>query len=499
MITGPARPLLAWIVIALVLLSVVGLREVVEPGGDDGSAKGDGVDLRTAVLELQGRYLVGVSDIVPATKGTFTEALDGLETGDLEQRIGHVVLLGEFRGAVHALIALERLRELTADSGRELTRDQALLLDRLEAAYRDHVDGRLDAPSLDARDRRFVEEELGWLGALALCPRGAPSGVFAGPPRDSPEAGGGSECRPATRRWVVKKARQTAFLVGGATVFFLGFALLGIGMLVTLAWLCAGRRIRFGVGGDRRHGGIYAETFAVWIVLFVGLSVLAELLEQGAPDFVVLAAVFFVSLVALGWPLLRGVPWARLRRDIGWTVGRRPLLEPFVGVAAYAMCLPLLIVGLLLYFMVVHLGVELGAIVGMQGGGLDPVDTPSHPVIGPFLGAGWSGRLQVYFLACVAAPVVEETMFRGVLYRHLREFTGRLGLASSAAVSAIASSFLFAVVHPQGLATVPLLMTLAIGFAIAREWRGTLIPAMVAHGLSNGLMLTMVLLLLSRS
>jgi len=37
------------------------------------------------------------------------------------------------------------------------------------------------------------------------------------------------------------------------------------------------------------------------------------------------------------------------------------------------------------------------------------------------------------------------------------------------------------------------LMALAMGFALTREWRGTLIPGMVGHALNNA----MVMLLLS--
>jgi membrane protease YdiL (CAAX protease family) len=58
------------------------------------------------------------------------------------------------------------------------------------------------------------------------------------------------------------------------------------------------------------------------------------------------------------------------------------------------------------------------------------------------------------------------------------------------------TSFIFAVIHPQGIFAVPLLMALAFGFSLIREWRETLLPCMVAHGLHNGLAtLTMILAL----
>ena len=104
--------------------------------------------------------------------------------------------------------------------------------------------------------------------------------------------------------------------------------------------------------------------------------------------------------------------------------------------------------------------------------------------------------LQVLFLAGVIAPIVEETMFRGVLYRHLRETTRSLGFVVSAFLSAITVSFMFAVIHPQGPLFVPVLMGLAFGFTLAREWRGTLIPSIIAHGLNNTLVLCLNIFLL---
>ena len=54
-------------------------------------------------------------------------------------------------------------------------------------------------------------------------------------------------------------------------------------------------------------------------------------------------------------------------------------------------------------------------------------------------------------------------------------------------------AFVFAVVHPQGLVAVPVLGALAVGFALTREWRDSLIPSMVAHALNNGLVMTTLL------
>jgi len=173
-----------------------------------------------------------------------------------------------------------------------------------------------------------------------------------------------------------------------------------------------------------------------------------------------------------------------VREDVGLTAGRSPALEPFLGVAVYAGALPLAFLGLLVMFLLLQTPLGQSA------------PHPTHPAFEelPHLSA-W-GKVQMILLACVAAPLVEETMFRGVLYRHLREVSERLGRGASILASALLVSFLFALVHPQGFLGVPPLMGLAMAFNLAREWRGTLVPAMVAHGVTNGVTLLAVLLLL---
>ncbi len=79
-------------------------------------------------------------------------------------------------------------------------------------------------------------------------------------------------------------------------------------------------------------------------------------------------------------------------------------------------------------------------------------------------------------------------MFRGALFHHLRRRHGWW-------LSAVASALLFAAIHPQGLAGIPGLMSLAIVFAGIREWRGSLIAPITAHFLNNGIIVTLLLLM----
>jgi membrane protease YdiL (CAAX protease family) len=97
--------------------------------------------------------------------------------------------------------------------------------------------------------------------------------------------------------------------------------------------------------------------------------------------------------------------------------------------------------------------------------------------------------LQLGLLACVGAPIVEETMFRGALLGHLRT---RLGWWVSAPVV----SLIFAAIHPQGWVAIPTLGAIAMVLAALREVRGSIIASMTAHALNNGVAVTMMVLLM---
>ena len=121
----------------------------------------------------------------------------------------------------------------------------------------------------------------------------------------------------------------------------------------------------------------------------------------------------------------------------------------------------------------------------------------AHPIIIDIANGVWTTKLLVIFMAAVAAPVVEETMFRGILYRQLRSSSYRFPKAISIVCSVMLVSFVFAAIHPQGWIAIPALMGIAVGMNLLREWRGSLIPSMVVHGLSNGIVVSMIVLMLS--
>jgi membrane protease YdiL (CAAX protease family) len=273
-------------------------------------------------------------------------------------------------------------------------------------------------------------------------------------------------------------------------VIFVGFGALGMfglaGLIVAVALAVAGW-LRSGLVCGSAYGGVYAETFALWLLVMTGLNFAANWLPASNARLLFIGGVDLLSLTVLAWPVWRGIPWWQVRQDLGLFPGRAPWAEPWLGLGCYAMVIPLMVVGLLVTLQLIRLQ------KGLQGLGTDADDfgaggLPMHPIIAIMAKGNWWQRGQVLFLASFVAPIVEETMFRGVLYRHLREASSTWRLAMSVGFSAGVSSFIFAVIHPQGLAAVPPLMALAFGFSLAREWRATLVPSMAAHALNNSIL-----------
>jgi membrane protease YdiL (CAAX protease family) len=112
--------------------------------------------------------------------------------------------------------------------------------------------------------------------------------------------------------------------------------------------------------------------------------------------------------------------------------------------------------------------------------------TPTHPIIN-YVNKGPLQVFLLYVVACVWAPISEETMFRGALFADLRARYSWL-------ISAPIVGFVFAAVHPQGPTLIPALGGIGVAFCGLREWRGSLIASMTAHALNNGTVMTILVL-----
>lgn len=104
-----------------------------------------------------------------------------------------------------------------------------------------------------------------------------------------------------------------------------------------------------------------------------------------------------------------------------------------------------------------------------------------------------SSRSAVYIVAFVAtfsAPIVEEVVYRGVLYS---AFQRTLGIPAAFTLVTI----LFAVVHvPQyypSFSTIFLLTLLSVILTFVRVWSNNLLPCIILHTLFNGLQSVLLL------
>lgn len=460
-----AHPWIAWCVIAGTAMLVVWRH-----GQPDRREKGFIENrLLSVVSDWQARYLVGAAKLFPDKESKQFADAAPVDSGPIGQRLRGVVVVGEINGpkaAAEKLKTVERTLKNQEAAGQDRE-----TIDALARLYDDLEKSKPMLPSLRPDDRQRITDRLGWSGRLALHPAAA--------------AG-------AAREALLAEARRT---ITSSLVVFAALGALTLGGLAALATVLVLLAIRpqaRALGPATSHGGIYAETFAVWIALYIALSYAAALLPVGQNRLPLTIAVMLASLTALAWPRLRGVPWGVVRDDVGLRFGRRPWVELLLGPVCYLSALPLVVVGVLIIAALMALERKLTGNVGGQFS----QGIPSHPIVGWLLESNWWEKLQIVFLASVMAPLVEETMFRGVLYRHLRDATGRFGYAASVLVSTLAVSFVFAAIHPQGWIGVPVLMALALAFNLAREWRGTLLPAMLAHGINN-LLATCVLIALT--
>ena len=426
-------PLVAW----LVILAVVGLIL-----WRNSLPMGEATAGWLVPMQMQGRYLVGLSNSgfpgVPKAD-LYKQAKMTLDKGSDAQRVRFAVLAGELSGP-------EEARRVLA--GLEVSEERTLLA-RLYGGAK-----------LSDEEQATLETRLGWFGDLAV----------------------GLQDDDARAR-AMSLARRTFFGLVGVILAGLAALLVGGLLLVLLAVFAHMGKLRSGVVPGGGNGGIYAESFALYLVLFVGLSFLSRFLPWRG--LWLGGVVMILSLAALAWPVIRGIRWADVRRDLGLYSGG--FADIPLGIGTYLSALPLLALGVL---------IMLGIMFVRRRMGLDDPagEGPSHPIIGIALSGSVWAWVQMIFVACVLAPLVEEAMFRGALYQHLRELGPGLAKGASVAFSVLVSGFVFAAIHPQGWLGVPVLMSLATAFALSREWRGSLVPAMIAHGINNGMTTLMLLM-----
>jgi membrane protease YdiL (CAAX protease family) len=208
------------------------------------------------------------------------------------------------------------------------------------------------------------------------------------------------------------------------------------------------------------------ELVGVWLVLMLVIAQFAGFgMFLGIAGLVagILASYVIASLVALMWFARSVAPAGSGLSTAGWRpVGlRHSVLN---GIGACAAALPPGAVAMVI------------AMQAINRGWL--TEPPANPLIAAMMQTrDWGTRALFLTLLCVAAPVVEETIFRGGLYAGLRR---RWSLPAAALIS----SAVFAAVHLNWASFLPV-TALGVALCVVYERTGSLLPAMVAHGIFN--------------
>lgn len=270
---------------------------------------------------------------------------------------------------------------------------------------------------------------------------------------------------------------------GGALVLALG----GLVVLIFFVVAAVTGKLKGPGPSAGADAPIYAEIFAVWMIAFLLLARVPRLImeEDWNPGMDVelligITGMMSALVVALGYGRLRGIQWRTMCEGMALT---RPSIGDLGwGILGYAMSLALLMVGLV---------ITMGLMMMNPDG-----KPPSHPLQEWVQSASPLGVALTFVVASVCAPITEEIMFRGVMYRNIRDSLGMLGPLVPAIFATAVSSFIFAAIHPQGLIFVPVLGALAVGFCIMREWRGSINPGIWIHAINNAIMVSLNLFLM---
>ena len=161
--------------------------------------------------------------------------------------------------------------------------------------------------------------------------------------------------------------------------------------------------------------------------------------------------------IALAWALVTGFGRRPFWRSLGWRFGERFGFWTSAGLAVL-----LLVMG--------------GLILRAVGG--EPTE------IDQIITSSTAARFTTAFLATATAPLVEELIYRGVLYPALRRAMGVLW-------AVVGVSTLFALVHAwqyrNNLGVIATISILSFALTAVRATTGRLLPCFVIHTVFNGI------------
>lgn len=233
-------------------------------------------------------------------------------------------------------------------------------------------------------------------------------------------------------------------------------------------------------------GSVFLETYALFLagfaILSIGLFILSAKLNPALGALAI--PLQWILIFTPAWALLRGMQPSAWRHAIGLHSGEGVLKEIACGFLVYIASIPVYCVGVLITIVVL-------LIQGMMATGSgQPPEPMTNPIFDLISDGGPMVILLVFTLATIWAPIAEELIFRGALYRQINS---RIHWVFAAFISAL----LFAYMHSYGPFMVAPLIALGFMFAFMRQWRGSIIPCITAHFIHNASLIGFMILLIN--
>ncbi len=258
---------------------------------------------------------------------------------------------------------------------------------------------------------------------------------------------------------------------------------IGVGLLA--AWLLRtslGRRSLLDAPLRRNSMAPYTP-FIPFFVWFLGFALVKSVVDQFVDPAPGVATRFYenamfatgamVTVLCLVLPLAHihfarglkgfGLRWRTIPRDLGASFVHLMVVWPIMGA---------------MFFATENIG-EL-----MKGPGFE---MPKHETLQTVTEyTSTSLQILLVFVAVVVAPLIEETVFRGLFQTTIRSYLGRPWMAI------IVTSFLFASVH-ENFTHWPALFALSMGMGYSYEKSGSLWRPIFMHAIFNGMSVAAVL------
>lgn len=278
-----------------------------------------------------------------------------------------------------------------------------------------------------------------------------------------------------------------ALTIGGGLLLVIGCVLLAVALLFLLVGRLKARFVAPASGGS-----VYLEAVAVFVLGFLLLKLVlvgVALLPIGATGQTLIAlGLQCLLLAATLWPLLRGETFSDWSLATGWHRGSGVFREIGIGVLGWVAAIPIFVVGGAVSAGLVALWQLYKSFTQPAGEPEAARPLPDAAVFDTIASGNIALTIALFLLATVWAPLAEESIFRGCLYRHLRSFMGAI-------LAGLVSASVFGFMHGYGVLFLPPVIALGFCFALMREWRGSLIAPVTAHLLHNATLVSFMIVI----